>query len=178
MRACALLAVLAATAPAAAAPAADPDLAAAKERFEHGSELYSGGYYAEALAEFEAAQRIRALPAFHFNIARCHERLGHWGRAADEYESYLTELPQAPERLELRSHIEVLRARAAPPKPEPVKPAAPPPAPPPPPRPLWPWIAGAAAVLVAGIATSLVLALVPNDAAIPTTTLGAMTVRF
>jgi tetratricopeptide (TPR) repeat protein len=150
---------------------ADEGEEAARARFEHGSQLYGEGRYAEAMTEFEAAARIRPRPAFHFNIARCHERLGHFAEAAREYRLYLAEDPNNGEALELKSHITVLEARAAP-----VAQEQPPPSSAPRRR-VWPWLVGAGLV-VAAVAVVLAVALVPADAAIPSSSLGAMGVRF
>ena len=90
----------------------DPDTESARRHFHRGAELYEGERYADAVREFETAKRIKSAPAFEFNIARCRDRLEEWGSAADGYERYLFEVPNAPERDELRARIAELRARA------------------------------------------------------------------
>src|SRR5207247_2417653 len=96
-----LLAATFAFAPASAAgdpPAlADPDTEAARRHLDHGAELYSRREYAEALGEFETANRIKPLPAFDYNIARCLDRLERWAAAADAYERYAASLPAGKE---------------------------------------------------------------------------------
>ena len=107
------LAVAAASPPARAErpPVADPDTDAAQRHFERGVAHYDAGRFAEALAEFTTAQRLSPRPAFHYNIARCHDRMEAWALAADEYEAFLSEAPTASEAPVLRERILVLRSR-------------------------------------------------------------------
>lgn len=92
----------------AAAPpilADDPpgDLAEARARFQRGSDLYRRGRYREAVAEFEAAYRIRPHGSIHYNVALCREKLGEWPQALRSYHEYLRESPGAEDRAQVRA---------------------------------------------------------------------------
>jgi len=111
----------------AASPAhAESPEALARRHYARGAELYLAGNYAAAIVEFEAARAQAVLPAFTYNIARCHERLGHTAAALAEYERFLPTVSDAAEALELRQRIASLRDELA-------HRQTPPAAPPPPP---------------------------------------------
>ena len=67
-----------------ATPASTEERAAAA--FERGRSSFLGGEYEDALAAFEEAQRLAPHDVVRFNIALCHERLGHLRLALGEYE--------------------------------------------------------------------------------------------
>jgi hypothetical protein len=90
----------------------DPDTQAARRHFERGLALYLTERYREALHEFETARTTRPVPAFDFNIGRCHERLEEWGAAASAYERYLSAAPGDPDAATIRERLVVLRDRA------------------------------------------------------------------
>jgi tetratricopeptide (TPR) repeat protein len=91
----------------------DPDEEIARRHFRMGLSNYAQNDYINALVEFEAARRVKAAPAFDFNIARCLDRLERFDQAIVEYESYLKKLPQADDAAEIRKRVEKLRARIA-----------------------------------------------------------------
>lgn len=62
----------------AAAQQDDPDTDAARALFKRGTLQYDAGQFREALGMFEQAKAIKPLPAFDYNIGRCHEQLGQW----------------------------------------------------------------------------------------------------
>lgn len=93
---------------------ADPDMEIARRHFEQGTNLYEAGKYAEAITEFEAARQAKPLPAFDYNIARCHDRLEHRAEAITAYERYTAGAPDAADAAEVRERIRVLKARVAP----------------------------------------------------------------
>ena len=120
----------------AAAPAGaeekDPDTEVAQRLFGEGVAAYGAHDYARALQRFEAARRLKPLPAFDYNIARCHDRLGDAGAALAAYERYLAQLPDAPDAAEVRARIAILRARVGvggttPPQPTAASPSTTPP---------------------------------------------------
>ena len=88
----------------------DPDTAAAR-RHSQRAQLYEQGHFADALAEFEVARRIKPLPALDYDVARCKERLEDWGGAADAYERYLAAAPDASDGPELKARVATLRER-------------------------------------------------------------------
>src|SRR5581483_10842462 len=95
----------------AAAQVHDPDTEAARNHYQRGSEHYAAGRYRDALDEFTRARRLKAMPALDYDIARCHDRLEEWAEAARAYQRYLSAVPDAPDAVELRARVELLRAR-------------------------------------------------------------------
>jgi len=145
----------AAPAPAAAAlaeGASDEQLATARQHHAAGSKLYDLAEYEAALREFKEAYRAVEDPAFLFNIAQCHRKLGHAQDAITFYRNYLRRAPHAANRAEVERRIaELERAPAAPPAPPgdsaplaPPTPAAVPSAPAPSPAPAETLIAAPA----------------------------------
>ena len=62
-----------------AAPArAADDVAEARAHFDQGSKLYRAGKYRDAIAEFQAAYRLKPHGAIHYNVAQCREKLEQW----------------------------------------------------------------------------------------------------
>jgi hypothetical protein len=103
-------------------PAVDPDTEVARRHFATGSEAYERGDYTLALREFEHARLAKPLPAFDYNIARCHDRLEHYPDAIAAYQRFADATTDPKERGEVVARIEVLRARLrslAPPRLEP-----------------------------------------------------------
>jgi tetratricopeptide (TPR) repeat protein len=91
----------------------DPDTEIAKRHFVRGTDLYLTGNYPEAIREFEAAKLVKPLPAFDYNIARCHDRMEHLEEAIASYQVYLSAVGNSPEATEARDRIDVLQARIA-----------------------------------------------------------------
>jgi hypothetical protein len=144
----------------------DPDTTAARRHFEAGLVHYQVDDFRGALVEFEAARRLKPLPAFDYNIGRCHDRLEEYEAAVRSYRRYLDEAPGASDAPEVRARIGVLEERLAAAAAAVV--VAPPPlvAPPPPPpapapstsrrRLTWGLVGGGAAVAL--VVTAVVLA--------------------
>lgn len=99
----------------------DPDEEIARRRFVRGTDFYAANDYEKALAEFEAARRVKQAPAFDFNIARCLDRLERFESAILEYEKYLQAAPNAADAPGVRDRIAKLRTRipATPARPQP-----------------------------------------------------------
>lgn len=78
-------------------PSAAEEAAEASSREEavrhhfRGRELFQAGEYAEAVTEFEAAQRLAPAPSNLFNLARCYLRLGRIDDALEAIESFLAQ---------------------------------------------------------------------------------------
>lgn len=85
----------------------------ARRHFEAASRQYERGALEGALAEYEAAHRAMPLPAFLFNMAQCHRRLGHYARAAELYARYLEEEPDPPNRILAEELLAESRQQAA-----------------------------------------------------------------
>jgi tetratricopeptide (TPR) repeat protein len=95
-----------------AAPAVHADdVAEAKARFRRGAELYRASRWREAIAEFEAAYRLKPHGAIHFNVAQCRERLGEWAGALRGYHDYLREVPDAKDRAAVQASIRGIEER-------------------------------------------------------------------
>ncbi len=89
----------------------DPDVEVARRHFEHGLELYMNARYSDAIGEFEAARRLKPLPALGYNIARCYDRMERWQEALAEYERYTQLIAPVPPDRELQERIQVLQDR-------------------------------------------------------------------
>lgn len=108
------LAALAPDAPLAAPPSTAADRTAlARAHFRKGTTLYRQARYREAIAEFEAAYRLRPHGVLHFNIAQCYEKLGDIAAAMASYHAYLREVPRAEDRETVQRAISNLEARLA-----------------------------------------------------------------
>jgi tetratricopeptide (TPR) repeat protein len=102
----------------------------AREHLRRGTALYTLNHYDRAILEFEAGYAESPQPAFLFNLAQAHAKLGDKRLALDFYQKYL-ELGALPQDVPLvKENIERLTreldAEIAP------KPAPPPPPTPPP----------------------------------------------
>ena len=86
----------------------------ARQHFKKGRELYDGGDYRGAIAEFAAADKIAPSPLLEYNIALCHERLGEKAEAARRYRAYLDRTPDAQNRAAVEEKIRKLEASAPP----------------------------------------------------------------
>jgi tetratricopeptide (TPR) repeat protein len=76
----------------------DITIAKAKAVFGEANQHYSLGEFDKAMDSYSLAYRIKALPAFLFNIAQCHRKLGHYKEAIAMYQNYLTGVPNAPNK--------------------------------------------------------------------------------
>lgn len=115
-------------------PVEDPDTEIAKRHFATGNAYYTAKRYEEALHEFNAAKKVKPLPALEFNIGRCYDRMEMPKDAVEHYELYLAASPPPKDVEELRARIAVLKKRVddqmlpvvLPPPPQPKAPAPPP----------------------------------------------------
>jgi len=100
-------------APAKAAPADDARTAEARAHFRRGAQLYKEARYREAIAEFQAAYRVKPSGVLHFNIGQAQEKLGDIPAALASYNAYLREQPSAPNRETVQRAMGNLQARLA-----------------------------------------------------------------
>lgn len=108
----AALAALVVPAPRAAAAGTEATrLREARAHYEQAVVHYNLDEFAQALAEFREAYRLKPDASFLFNIAQCHRKLGDVDAALDFYRKYLRSLPEAPNRAEVERMIADLRAR-------------------------------------------------------------------
>lgn len=80
----------------------------AKALFAEANQHYSLGEFDQAMASYSLAYRLKPLPAFLFNIAQCHRKMGNSKEALESYRSYLRVAPAAPNRAEVQKHISEL----------------------------------------------------------------------
>ena len=99
--------------PAPGAKQAPDQTAEARARFKKGSDLYRQARYREAIAEFQAAYRLRPHGVLHFNVAQCHEKLGDIPAALASYHDYLREVPGAEDRADVERAVSSLESRLA-----------------------------------------------------------------
>jgi tetratricopeptide (TPR) repeat protein len=83
----------------------------ARRFYASGEEAYVKGDFPTALRAFEAAWGTLPQPEFQFNIARCHERMGHFAAAASAYQQYLASKPGAADADEVRMRVAELQMR-------------------------------------------------------------------
>ena len=96
--------------PAGASRAADATQEA-KAHFRKGAEYYRQARYREAIAEFEAAYKLRPHGVIFFNLAQCQERLGDIPAALQAYHEYLRAVPDADDRNTVHAAMANLEAR-------------------------------------------------------------------
>jgi hypothetical protein len=85
----------------------------AKALFAEANQHYSLGEFDQAMTSYSLAYRLKPLPAFLFNIAQCHRKLGHYKDAIAMYQNYLVGVPDAPNKDVVDSLIKEARERQA-----------------------------------------------------------------
>ncbi len=83
----------------------------ARALFGQGNQHYNLGEFAKALELYKRAYRVKALPAFLFNIAQCHRKLEQHREAVAMYQSYLVGVPDAPNKTIVESLIAESRGK-------------------------------------------------------------------
>ena len=78
----------------------DAEAAEAKRYYGTASRAYDLAEYDQALRAFKEAYRLVGDPAFLFNIAQCHRKLGHPADAITFYKTYLRRAPNTTHRAE------------------------------------------------------------------------------
>jgi tetratricopeptide (TPR) repeat protein len=115
--ACCLMAVAASVASVPTAFAADPDPAPvdvtqARNHFERGRRYFQVDEFQKAIEEFKAAHVEKPDPAYLYNIAECHRRLGETKDALVFYRRFLSlSPPNNPARPTARKRIAELEAQ-------------------------------------------------------------------
>ena len=85
----------------------------AKALFAKGNEHYNLGEFVQALELYRHAYRAKPLPAFLFNIAQCHRKLGQHADAVTMYQSFLAGVPNAENQVLVESLIAESRTKLA-----------------------------------------------------------------
>jgi len=94
-------------------PARADDEVAAKARYESGVRHYDLSEWEAALLDFKEAYRNKPDPAFLYNIAQCHRKLGRADEAIAFYQTYLRRAPDAKNREEVERRIAELEREMA-----------------------------------------------------------------
>ena len=84
----------------------------AAELFDAGSRAYTAGRYGEALQAWDGAYDVSPLPQLRCHQAACLDRLGLPELAAQRYEAYLAEAPDAADAHAVRAQAEILHEQA------------------------------------------------------------------
>jgi tetratricopeptide (TPR) repeat protein len=92
---------------------AEDDTAVAKAHYETGVRHFDLSEYEPALADFKEAYRNKPDPAFLYNIAQCHRKLGHIEEAITFYQTYLRRAPDTNIRDEVERRIAELQSLRA-----------------------------------------------------------------
>ena len=88
-------------------------VAESQKLFEQGNDLYKAGKYHEAFQAFERAYALNPLPDLRYNQAAALQRQGKSELAAQRYEAYLAEKPNAPDAAQVRKLITKLHEDAS-----------------------------------------------------------------
>lgn len=107
-------------APPGSPPAAVPgdNAAEARAAYRRGADLYRAGRYSAAIAEFQAADKLKPSPALHYNMGQAWEKLGDLKAALAAYARYLQLDPRAPNREAVERTMRSLEAKVATASPE------------------------------------------------------------
>jgi tetratricopeptide (TPR) repeat protein len=81
-----------------------------RELFEKAQASYDRGEYPQAEEQFLAAYQIKPAPSLLFNAAVAREKQGNRAGAAELFQRYLTESPDARDRAEVQQRIAALQA--------------------------------------------------------------------
>jgi TolA-binding protein len=87
------------------------DVAKARKLFEIAVKAYVDGDYRPAADAFKTAYQTSCKAAVLYNLGVCYEKIGEPAAAADVFEQYLEERPDAPEADGLHDKIRELRAQ-------------------------------------------------------------------
>lgn len=87
-------------------------VAESQKLFEQGNDLYKTGKYGEALQAFERAYSNNPLGDLRYNQAAALDKMGRREMAAQRYQAYLDETPDAPDAAKVKARIDKLHADA------------------------------------------------------------------
>jgi tetratricopeptide (TPR) repeat protein len=106
-----LATLLAASSPAAAQATSDQDRAVAL--YEESAKAYRAGDFARAIDLLKQAYALRPSPVLLYNLARAYESSGRSEDAVAAYREFLAKEPKAPDRGAIEKRIETLDAQIA-----------------------------------------------------------------
>jgi tetratricopeptide (TPR) repeat protein len=87
-------------------------VAESQRLLDEGVKLFKSGRFADALQAFERAYELNPLSLLRFNQAACLDKMGKRELAAQRYDAYLKEAPNAPDAAQVQAHIKKLHADA------------------------------------------------------------------
>ncbi|MCI0612657.1 tetratricopeptide repeat protein, partial [bacterium] len=87
-------------------------VAESQKQFEQGNDLYKAGKYGDALQAYERAYQQNPLGALRYNQAAALDKMGKRELAAQRYEAYLAETPDAPDAAKVKARIDKLHSEA------------------------------------------------------------------
>src|SRR5262249_37593302 len=87
-------------------------VAESQKCYDQGNDLFKAGKYQDALQAYDRAYALNPLADLRYNQAACLDKLGKRELAAQRYESYLAEKPDASDAAKVRTHITKLHADA------------------------------------------------------------------
>lgn len=87
-------------------------VAESQKQFEQGNDLYKAGKYGDAFQAFERAYQQNPLGALRYNQAAALDKMGRREMAAQRYQAYLDETPDAPDAAKVKARIDKLHADA------------------------------------------------------------------
>lgn len=96
----------------------------ARHLFEAGRLAFDQGRFEEALDYFRRSHSLSQRPALLYNIGSAADRLRRDDEAIEAFEAYVAQVPDAPNRAEVESRLEVLRRSRARSVPTPAETAA------------------------------------------------------
>jgi tetratricopeptide (TPR) repeat protein len=83
-----------------------------EKSFAQGNDFYKAGKYSEALQAYDRAYAQNPLADLRYNQAAALDKMGKRELAAQRYEAYLSEKPNAPDAAQVKAHITKLRSDA------------------------------------------------------------------
>jgi hypothetical protein len=87
------------------------DVAEGRKHAERASHLAAKGKCGQALGEYDKAIAVLHDPTLLFNRGECHRKLGNAESALEDYNQFLSDLPNAPNRAQVEERIAELRAQ-------------------------------------------------------------------
>jgi tetratricopeptide (TPR) repeat protein len=86
--------------------------AEARQHFQLGRTFYDSGRFQQAVEEFEAAYKLSGRPQLLYNVYVAQRDVGELQEAVDALRAYLDQVPDAPDRVNLKARLESLEAQA------------------------------------------------------------------
>jgi tetratricopeptide (TPR) repeat protein len=91
--------------------AAADDTAAAKALVKEARLAFDTGDFQTALQKYEAAFKLKPVPALQFNLGQCHRQLGHTERALYFFRRFLDSSPPEEQAAQVRPLVDELQAK-------------------------------------------------------------------